>query len=202
MEYTFSEDQRRVAKEFARASLSDGARSKCYGSRGNDTRSEKLFSDFANGALAEMAGHAMLKLVFPGAKVSEPDFTVYKVNKKSFDADITLKFEDKDGNKKEQVNALVKSFFKSRDVDFAPSFCFQKVNGRRHADKELSHLKRGVATPPTFWSVRSSWIRTTIKATGQTPTQKKSETAASCTVRLPCRTSRIKVCGGIPTLRN
>lgn len=143
MEYTFSEDQRRVAKEFARASLSDGARSKCYGSRGNDTRSEKLFSDFANGALAEMAGHAMLKLVFPGAKVSEPDFTVYKVNKKSFDADITLKFEDKDGNKKEQVNALVKSFFKSRDVDFAPSFCFQKVNGRRHADKELSHLKRG-----------------------------------------------------------
>jgi len=143
MEYTFTEKQRLAAREFAAASLSDGARSKCYGNRGNDTRSEKLFSDIANGALAEIAGKSLVELVSPKeAKVSEPDFTVHKVNKKSFDADITLEFVHKDGNK-DQVNVLVKSFFKSRNVDFAPSFCFQKVSGRRHTDKELSHLKQG-----------------------------------------------------------
>lgn len=137
--YIFSEEERRIAKAFAGDRLSTDASKNCYGNRGNDTRRHKLFSDIANGALAEMAAYHLLVELYPNAEVVPPDFTVYAVKNKSFDPDITLFLN----GRKERVKTHVKSFFKSRYVDFAPSFCFQKVRGRRHTDKDLSHLKKG-----------------------------------------------------------
>lgn len=137
--YEFTEEERRIAKAFANDRLSTNASINCYGSRGNDTRRQKLFSDIANGALAEMAAYKLLVQLYPYAEVVPPDFNVYDVKNKSFDPDITLFLNDK----KERVKTHVKSFFESRHTDFDTSFCFQKVKGRRHTDKDLSHLKKG-----------------------------------------------------------
>lgn len=137
MDYSFSEAQRSAAKAFARKRLPTSLA--CYKSRRANRNEDKIFSDIANGALGEMAAEHMLQTMFGASatRISSPDFTVYETSEKSFDPDMTMAFGDT------KIKTHVKSFFGSRQTNYKPSFCFQKVKGESHVDKDLAHIVKG-----------------------------------------------------------
>ena len=137
MDYSFSDAQRDAARAFARDRLPTSL--VCYKSRRANRNEDKIYSDIANGALGEMAAEHMLKTVFGSyaTSVSSPDFTVYETAEKSFDPDMVMTFGDT------KIKTHVKSFFGSRRTNYKPSFCFQKVKGESHVDKDLAHIVKG-----------------------------------------------------------
>lgn len=137
MDYSFSDAQRDAARAFARDRLPTSLG--CYKSRRANRNEDKIYSDIANGALGEMAAEYMLKTVFGSyaTSVSSPDFAVYETAEKSFDPDMVMTFGDT------RIKTHVKSFFGSRQTNYKPSFCFQKVKGDSHVDKDLAHIVKG-----------------------------------------------------------
>lgn len=137
MDYSFSDAQRDAARAFARDRLPTSLG--CYKSRRANRNEDKIYSDIANGALGEMAAEYMLKTVFGTAatSISSPDFAVYETAEKSFDPDMVMTFGDT------RIKTHVKSFFGSRQTNYKPSFCFQKVKGDSHVDKDLAHIVKG-----------------------------------------------------------
>lgn len=136
MDYSFSKAQVTTARAFARDRLPTSLA--CYKSRRANRNEDKIFADIANGALGEMAAEHMLRVVFGNAtSISSPDFAVYETAEKSFDPDMTMVFGDT------KIKTHVKSFFGSRRTNYKPSFCFQKIKGESHVDKDLAHIVKG-----------------------------------------------------------
>lgn len=136
MEYSFSEAQTTAARAFAQERLPTSLA--CYKSRRANRNEDKIYSDIANGALGEMAAEHMLRTLFQNAThISSPDFAVYETAGKSFDPDMMMTFGDT------SIKTHVKSFFCSRRTNYKPSFCFQKVKGESHVDKDLAHIVKG-----------------------------------------------------------
>jgi len=136
MDYCFSKAQVSAARAFAQARLRTSLA--CYKSRRANRNEDKIYSDIANGALGEMAAEHMLQTQFANADaISSPDFSVYETADKTFDPDLVMTFGDTN------IKTHVKSFYASRQTNYKPSFCFQKVKGESHTDKDLAHLVKG-----------------------------------------------------------
>lgn len=101
----------------------------------------KLMQDHTNGALGEIAAQHALAHLFQGAEaiVSDPDFTVFDVGRKSFAPDLQVAFP-----RDVVAHAQVKTHVCFRYGDrVPPSFMFQRAGTRRHQDKHLAALTKG-----------------------------------------------------------
>ena len=143
MEYVFSQAEKDAALAFARARAEkDGA---YYTARGN--KEAKVSADVTNGVLGEFAARALLQNTFPGAEVSEVDFTVHKVGKKSYKPDFTVTVGDY------AMGVQVKMHVCGRYTNIRPAFLFQKPGIGKHRDREILHIQPGGSSSELFVGV-------------------------------------------------
>lgn len=111
-----------TAQKFAEARLEESLSQ--YNRRGQSNQ-EKIKYDITIGALGEIGIYRMLKRL--GLKLSAPDFEIYTVKKKSYDADL----QDDDG-----YRFHCKSQSKESQEQYGASYILQYGgNGKGHTDK-------------------------------------------------------------------
>ena len=133
--HTLTDKDVAVATEFAdRRARRDRLH---YATRGS--RLAKVRSDFANGALGEIAAwHALRHIFGDHAEVGAPDFDMHHVRHKSYDPDLHLCFKS---DRLSDVRAQVKMHVCYRyGRDVPPSFMFQKPGDGAHEDKHLARI--------------------------------------------------------------
>ena len=145
--YKFTEEEQRLAGEFAEKSKNRGA----FYARKRASRSLKTKFDIHNGALGEFAARRLLCNLFgKHASVSEVDLNVYDVSRKSWDPDLTVTFDETLGFDK-PVSVHVKTHVCGRYPDIPPSWVFQKDGKGDQCDKDLLRIQPGGSA--TDWLV-------------------------------------------------
>lgn len=137
--HRYTPEELRLAGDFAEKSKNRGA---FYAAK-RASRSRKTKTDIENGALGELAAKRLLGNLFGAhATISEVDLNVYEVSQKSWDPDLTVKFNASVGVD-ESVRVHVKTHVCGRYPHIPPSWVFQKDGKGDQCDKDLLRIQPG-----------------------------------------------------------